>query len=35
MKINRFSEIPQKGLFCDLLWADPIDHPEGKLNGLV
>lgn len=24
-KINRFSEIPVSGLFCELLWNDPID----------
>lgn len=35
MKINRFTEIPQSGLFCDLLWADPVEDSEGKLKGLV
>lgn len=35
MKINRFVEVPETGLFCDLLWADPIDHTSGKLNGLT
>ena len=24
-KINRFKEPPTEGLFCDLLWADPLD----------
>ncbi len=24
LKINRFQEIPRIGLFCDLLWADPV-----------
>ena len=28
-KINRFQEIPKIGLFCDLLWADPVDDPKG------
>ena len=23
-KINRFSEVPLDGLFCDLLWSDPL-----------
>lgn len=24
-KLNRFKEPPTEGLFCDLLWADPLD----------
>lgn len=24
-KINRFQEPPRVGLFCDLLWSDPVD----------
>jgi len=24
-KINRFKEPPTEGLFCDLLWSDPLD----------
>lgn len=31
-RIDRFAEIPSQGLFCDLLWADPVDNEEGKLN---
>jgi len=27
-KIDRFSEPPSSGLFCDLLWADPMDDFE-------
>jgi serine/threonine-protein phosphatase 2B catalytic subunit len=23
-KINRFQEVPLDGLFCDLLWSDPL-----------
>jgi serine/threonine-protein phosphatase 2B catalytic subunit len=35
--IDRFQEIPLEGLFCDLLWADPMDdeaakHGEFKAN---
>lgn len=26
-KIDRFQEVPQEGLVCDLLWADPSDEP--------
>ena len=28
-KINRKTEVPHKGSFCDLLWADPIDTEIG------
>lgn len=24
-QINRFEEIPLEGIFCDLMWADPLD----------
>eukprot|EP00920_Eleutheroschizon_duboscqi_P027913 GHVT01068244.1.p1 GENE.GHVT01068244.1~~GHVT01068244.1.p1 ORF type:complete len:518 (+),score=122.83 GHVT01068244.1:411-1964(+) len=26
--VNRFQEPPRAGLFCDLLWADPIDEEK-------
>lgn len=26
--INRFQEPPRAGLFCDLLWADPVDEEK-------
>lgn len=32
-KVNRFQEIPLDGLFCDLLWSDPMkdeDAPTGQ-----
>jgi serine/threonine-protein phosphatase 2B catalytic subunit len=34
-KIDRNKEIPKTGLFCDLMWADPVDNDTGKLDGLT
>nr|XP_027202861.1 serine/threonine-protein phosphatase 2B catalytic subunit-like [Dermatophagoides pteronyssinus] len=31
-KINRFVEPPHSGLFCDLLWADPIDQTRQRTS---
>ena len=31
-KINRFKEPPKNGLFCDILWSDPIDKESGDLS---
>jgi serine/threonine-protein phosphatase 2B catalytic subunit len=28
--INRFTEPPRDGMFCDILWADPVDTDNGK-----
>jgi serine/threonine-protein phosphatase 2B catalytic subunit len=33
-KVNRFTEIPKNGGFCDLMWADPIDHSNGIMDEL-
>jgi serine/threonine-protein phosphatase 2B catalytic subunit len=30
--INRFEEVPLSGVFCDLLWSDPMDDAEA-VNG--
>lgn len=27
--------MPKAGLFCDLLWADPVDHKDGQLEKIV
>lgn len=27
-KIDRFQEIPLKGMFCDLTWADPMNDDD-------
>lgn len=34
-RIDRFREIPKAGLFCDLMWADPVDSPKGVCDGIV
>ena len=34
-KIDRFREIPKTGLFCDLMWADPVDSKTGVCDTLV
>ena len=31
-KVNRFKEIPRKGLMCDMLWADPVDDERGEIG---
>lgn len=28
-KIDRFKEIPKSGLYCDLLWSDPVGNDTG------
>lgn len=28
-KLDRFKEPPRQGLFCDLLWSDPVDNDDG------
>lgn len=28
-KVNRFSEPPRQGLFCDVLWSDPVANDTG------
>lgn len=33
-KINRFREIPKQGLFCDMLWSDPVGNETGKTTDL-
>ena len=29
-QINRFDEIPLEGIYCDLMWADPMDDEHAK-----
>ncbi|CAG9329576.1 unnamed protein product [Blepharisma stoltei] len=30
-RLNRFVEPPKQGLYCDILWSDPVDTPDGRL----
>lgn len=34
-RIDRFREVPRSGLFCDLVWADPVDNSNGFCEGIV
>lgn len=34
-RIDRFKEVPRSGLFCDLVWADPVDNSNGFCEGIV
>ena len=29
-KIDRFKEPPRQGIFCDILWSDPVENEQGK-----
>nr|CAI44590.1 calcineurin-A2-2 [Paramecium tetraurelia] len=31
-KIDRYHEPPRSGLFCDILWSDPVDNDQGSLD---
>eukprot|EP01015_Nassula_variabilis_P026016 TRINITY_DN514_c0_g1_i8.p1 TRINITY_DN514_c0_g1~~TRINITY_DN514_c0_g1_i8.p1 ORF type:complete len:262 (+),score=36.54 TRINITY_DN514_c0_g1_i8:56-841(+) len=33
-KIDRVKEPPRQGLFCDLLWSDPVDNDDGSCQGV-
>jgi len=33
-KIDRFKEPPKQGIFCDLLWSDPVDNEEGACENI-
>ena len=33
-KINRFSEPPKNGLFCDMLWSDPVNSESGQQDSV-
>ena len=31
-KIDRYKEPPINGVFCDILWSDPVDKKDGSLE---
>jgi len=33
-RIDRFKEPPKQGIFCDLLWSDPVENEHGVCEGL-
>ena len=33
-RIERFVEPPKEGLYCDILWSDPVDNDQGKATEL-
>jgi serine/threonine-protein phosphatase 2B catalytic subunit len=34
-KLDRVREIPKTGLFCDLVWADPVDSKSGYCESFI
>lgn len=30
--IDRFAEPPKSGIFCDILWSDPVENDKGKVE---
>ena len=34
-KVDRFKEIPKSGIFCDLMWADPVDNQTGASDKVI
>ena len=32
--INRYKEPPKQGIFCDLLWSDPVDNDQGTCENV-
>lgn len=29
-RLNRFTEPPRQGLYCDILWSDPVENDQGR-----
>ena len=30
-RIDRYKELPREGLFCDIVWSDPVCDKNGQL----
>lgn len=33
-EVDRFGEPPKEGMFCDILWSDPVDNDKGTCKDL-
>ena len=33
-RLDRFKEPPRSGIFCDILWADPVDNNDGYSDSI-
>ena len=31
-RLDRYKELPREGLFCDIVWSDPVNNNTGSLE---